>query len=335
MTFPVRLSAAIAGAALLSVCLFGTQAMAQATRPKSQPASRPARPVAGVPTQPVKVESDPKAIAVIDQYLEAIGGVASLKAIKERESHFVNRKFAATNVTPMTMVRFLKQNAKLETTMIREEWELPPMGLSNKPLNFVQVYNGVEGFVKAMGHVSPLVDRTLTVFVWDKPIDDHFMSWKDDGYTVKYKNTSDVDGAPCEVVETIAYAGKQRMSYFFSQKDGLLLKKEWTEPGQKGLMRKEVFYDQYTKIKFRDDPTKWIRFPINQKIFEDSELSLEKEFSKIVINGGISNSVFSRPDGPAFEDRPNAKPKTDPKKEDPKPTSQPKATSKPTSKPKG
>lgn len=332
MTLHVRLTAALA---LTLGALFAGDALAQTTRPASRP-DRPEKPTTPAdtgqaPKAPATAENDPKAIEVVDRYLEAIGGRKNLAAIHEREAHFENRKFTATNVTPMTMVRFLKKNPKLEVTMIREEWELPPMGLSKDPLHFVQVYNGEEGFVKAMGHVSPLTGPTLTVFVWDKPIDDQFVHWKKDGYTLKYVQTADVDGVPCDVVETTSYAGKQKMRYYFSQADGLLLKKEWTEPGQRGMVKKEVLFSEYIKIKFRDDAEKWVKFPINQTIFEGGELSLQKEFSKIVINGGISDTVFGRPEGPDFEERP-MQPKGEEKKDeapkegagDQKPTSRPK-----------
>ncbi len=321
----VRLSVAVSLVALFLMPASLFAQLAPTSKPKVQPGK-------GAPAG--AVQNDPKAVAVIDQYLESMGGRANLKLIKDRSAQFVNKKFSPTGVTEMKMVRLLKRPSEEGAPLkIREEWELPGLGLTKEPLHFVQVYDGEQGWVKTMGYVSPLGGRTLTVFVWDKPIDDFFMSWQDDGYTVKYLGPDTLDGVAVEKIQTISFAGKQRMQYLFNKEDGMLLKKEWSEAGVKGPVRKEVFFDEYIKIRYRDDPNKWVKFAINQKIFEGGELSLEKEYQKIVINGGVEASAFTRPDGPAFEERPK-QPKAPAGNG---PTSKPggKPTSKPASKPKG
>ena len=49
-------------------------------------------------------------------------------------------------------------------------------------LTFVQVYDGDKGWVKTMGYVSLLDGKTLTMFVWDKYIDNFFLHFEEDGY---------------------------------------------------------------------------------------------------------------------------------------------------------
>ncbi|MGE3166424.1 MAG: hypothetical protein AB7O52_16095 [Planctomycetota bacterium] len=257
---------------------------------KSPPTSAPAAPEAP--------KSNPQAVAVVDRYLEAIGGKATQKAITDKVTKFVNKKFTPTDVQEMRMSRFLKRELK-----IREEWELPGLSLSsdsNEPLYFVQVYNGESAWVKTMGVVQALEGKTLTVFVWDKYIDDYFMQWEQDGYTLESLPAAELQGKTVDVVEAASFAGGQKVRYYFSREDGLLLKKEWTEPTGRGLTKKEVFYTDYLRVRFRNDPDKWIKMAANEKIFEDNELVLEKVYSEIVVNGGLDDKIFERPDGPTF-----------------------------------
>lgn len=243
-------------------------------------------------------ESDAQAVVVIDRYLEATGGKKTLSAIQDRVERFSNKKLAPTGETVMKMSRYLARPVR-----IREEWELPGMGITKDgaPLTFTQVYDGEKAWVKAMGFVSGLSGKTLTVFVWDKHIDDYFMSWKENGWTAKYVGPSEVSGKPVEVIDMLSFAGNQRLRYSFSSETGLLLSKVWTEGQAPAVVRKEVSYDEYLKIRFRDNPDNWIRHATLQRIFEDGELTLEKVYTEIILNGGLPASTFQRPDGPEYD----------------------------------
>lgn len=268
----------------------------------AQDATKPPVPAPPAPAAP---KNDPAAVATVDKYLQAIGGKDSLKAITDKVTKFVNKKFTPTDVQEMRMSRFLKRDLK-----IREEWELTGLTLSsdsNEPLVFTQVYNGDTAWVKTMGVVQSLQGKTLTVFVWDKYIDDYFMQWEQDGYTLSALPAAEIRGKTANVVEATAFAGGQKVRYYFGSDDGLLIKKEWTEPTGRGLTKKEVFYADYLQVRFRNDREKWIKMAANEKIFEDNELVLEKVFSEIVINGGLDDKIFERPDGPTYEER-TAKP---------------------------
>ena len=133
---------------------------------------------------------------------------------------------------------------------------------------------------------------------------------------------------PASGVETTSFAGGQKVRYYFSLEDSYLLKKEWTEPvGNRGLAKKEVFYEKYTRFRFADDPKKWVRIPTTEKIFEDGELSLEKVYQEIKFNTKLDDKIFERPEGPDFERRKPA-PGTG-KGADSKPATKPATTSKP------
>ena len=91
--------------------------------------------------------------------------------------------------------------------------------------------------------------------------------------------------------------------------------------------------DDASNPQIKDDRTKSMQVATNHKIFEDGELNLERSYTQIAFNGGLSDKLFGRPEGPRFEDRLN-KPKP--------PTSQPaskpagkKPLEKPTTKPGG
>ena len=99
-------------------------------------------------------QSDPAALEVISRYIDAVGGTETMLAISDRVERFRNKKIDPTNETVMKMSRFLKRTGE-GALMIREEWQLPGLGLTrnNEPLNFVQVYDGEKAWVKAMGAV--------------------------------------------------------------------------------------------------------------------------------------------------------------------------------------
>lgn len=265
--------------------------------------------------------SDPQAVATINRYLQALGGKETLKAIKDKQVRFTNKRFSPTNVTEMKMARFMKHGFR-----IREEWELPGQGLlpNNEPLRFVQVYDGARGWVKTMGYVSELKDKTLTIFVWDKYIDDFFMHYEEDGYTVKMLPETKIEGRDCVGVETRSFAGGFKVRYYFAKDDGLLVKKQWNDGTGKTLTVKETLYRDYKKIRFRDNREKWVMMALTELIFGDGELELEMSYSEVTLNAGLEDKLFGRPDGPAFEERQ----KPEPKKTDEAGT--PGATTKPT-----
>ncbi len=246
-------------------------------------------------------QSEPAALEVIGRYIEAVGGKATMTAINDRVERFRNKKIDPTNETIMKMSRFLKRTGE-GALMIREEWQLPGLGLTrnNEPLNFVQVYDGEKAWVKAMGAVSPLAGKTLIVFVWDKHIDDFFVTFQDNGYIASLKGEGVVLDRPCKFVELKSFAGNQVLTFAFADDDGLLLRKTWREGQAPAVVTKEVYFADYTRIRFSDDRNRWIKTPISKKIFEDGELSLEVNYDEITLNAGVASTIFGRPEGRSF-----------------------------------
>ena len=239
--------------------------------------------------------TDQKAIDIVNRYLEAIGGTETLKSVQDKTIKFDTTKHGQAQETVARLSLYLKRGWK-----VREEWDLSAFKIKDRPLKFVQVYNGADGFVQMFGTVSPLEGRTLSIFVWDKPIDDFFCNWKDDGYSLTYVNESVMNDEPVEIIQTTDFVGRNRVRYTFSKKTGLLLKKEWREQGQKGFAKKEDFYGGYKKIPLSNDSSKWIMVALKHKILLDGEPDTDRNYFEVAFNTGLKDSFFERPAGVSF-----------------------------------
>lgn len=241
--------------------------------------------------------SDPKAVAIVDRYLKAIGGRDVLLAIKDRVSTFRNIKYSATGETVARIALYLKQGYKF-----REEWEIVGFKIKDEPLAFVQIYNGesLKGWVKMLGTVSPLEGRTLSVFVWDKYLDDFFAHWKENGYSVKVIAEGLVDDETADILEVGDFTGRQKVRYFFSKTSGLLLKKEWMDAAQKDTVKKEQYYRKYRRVAFQDGSGHSINFPLRLEIYLDGDLDTERLYDEVKFNANLSDKLFERPEGKEF-----------------------------------
>ena len=81
--------------------------------------------------------SDPKAVAIIDKYLEAVGGKAMLEKIKDKSTAYTNTLFQPTGEAKAEIELMMKGNYNL-----REQWKLNYEIQEGQPLSFVQIYNG-------------------------------------------------------------------------------------------------------------------------------------------------------------------------------------------------
>ena len=303
------------GFALLGVlCLCGA-AFAQAEAPKAEgvkkdapkapvPAPAPAgQPTAGAPKaeapkapEAQKSVTNPKAVEVVNKYIEALGGHKILDAVVDRTQKFRNTKHAAGGDTVAVLNQFLRKGNK-----VREEWNIEGVEIKNNPLAFTQVYNGTDGWILMFGAVSPLEGRTLSLFVWDKFLDDQFCHWNEDGYTLDFVGPGMVDNEACDVIEMMDFGGVRKERYSFSKASGLLLKKEWKEPGQNGLSKKEIFYKKYMSLPFSDGSKSEVKFARLHEVYEDGDLDTSRDFTEMKVNSGLKDSIFERPEGEEFK----------------------------------
>ncbi len=241
-------------------------------------------------------KNDQKAIDIVEKYLTAIGGREVLNSIKDKSMTFETTKYAPTGNTKAKLQLFRKRGFK-----VREQWDIPGFKIKDAPLKFVQVYDGFDGWVQMFGTVSPLEGRTLSIFVWDKPIADFFMTWKQDGYSLTYLDQGEVNGEPVEIVQCLDFTGKNRVRYYFSQKSGLLLKKQWREDGRDGSVSKEDFFKSYRSITFRDNPKFKLKVALEHVITKDGKPDTDRTYTNFVINSGLDDSIFAKPKGVPFK----------------------------------
>lgn len=256
-------------------------------------------------------KTDPQAVGIVNAYLKAIGGVETLAAIRDRTTKFVNVKSAASGDTEVEIVLYLKELGD-KAFGIREEWDVKGFDIKGMPLAFTQIYNGKvnEGWVVMFGTVSSLDGKTLQVFVWDKYIDDFLCHWEEDGYTLTMGGQGVVpadrygEEVPCDVVNVTDFTGRQTSRYYFSRKDGLVVKKEWEESGSgpRARSKREQYFKDYRDIGFLDDSGRSVKFPLRLEIYLDGDLDTVRRFTSVQFNSGLSDKLFERPEGRPFEE---------------------------------
>jgi hypothetical protein len=252
------------------------------------------------PVKPEPVVSEPAALKIVDRYLEAIGGRENLAAIRDRTVKFDNTKYSPTGEVKVSISLYQTRDY-----MYREEWKIHGFKIGKFDLAFAQIYNGDldEGWVSMFGTVSALEGRTLSVFLWDKPIDDTFMSFANDGYTVHIAGEGIVDGKPADIVSLRAYQSRSETTYFFDRESGLVVKKAWVDVVTGETGKKEQYYRNYRRIAFSDGSTRSILFPLKLEILVDGDLDSDRDFTEVQFNSNLSTAIFGKPEGVPFEQR--------------------------------
>jgi hypothetical protein len=270
-----------------------------------------------VAAKPVSRVSDPQAIALVENYLKAIGGKEVLAKIKDRTTFLRNVKHSPTGEQEVAINLYVKDGI-----YFREEWDIKGFAIKDAPLAFTQIYNGEEGegWVAMLGTVSPLDGRTLQIFVHDKQMDDFFLHWEQDGYNLQLggdglipKEINEEDEA-CSIVNVVDFAQRAEQKFFFSKKSGLLLKKEWQDegPNTKGRVKKEKYFKRYRDIPFLDGSGLAIKYSMFQEIYMDGDLDAEWIFTTVKFNAGLSPKLFAKPEGTPFDKAVTESPKGPP-----------------------
>jgi len=260
----------------------------------------------GQPVVEVKRTSDPQAVAIVDNYLKAVGGKDVLSKLKDRATKFRNIKHSATGETVAEINLLLKDGI-----FFREEWEIKGFDIKGEPLAFIQIYNGEEqeGWVHMMGTVSSLDGRTLQVFVYDKYMDDFFLHWEEDGYVLTLAGQGLVskeqygEEHACDIVLVSDFSGRQAHRFFFSKTNGLLIKKEWQDAGQnpKQPVNREQFFKRYVDLPFMDGSGLQVKFALRHEVYMDGDLDTERVYTSVVFNSNLSPKLFEKPAGVPFD----------------------------------
>jgi hypothetical protein len=245
-------------------------------------------------------ESDPKAMEIVEKYIEAVGGREAFSAVQDRTVIFENSKFAANATTTAEIALYIKRAEKPSGTLkLREEWEVKGFQIQGKSLFFVQGWDGEKGWVQMLGETSPLEGRTLDVFLQGKYPDDPLLHFKEEGLRLSVKGKEKVAGEEALVVEAVAGKGVVPVSYFFSESTKLLLKREHNEPatpaGSSG--KREELYKEYKSISFKDKDGKerTVRFPTQQEFLIGGQLDTDRRFTRIEFNTSLRDEIFRDP----------------------------------------
>ena len=304
----------------------------QVKAPDAAKAPQPGAPGApkalnGQPSLEVKRTSDPQAVAIVDNYIKALGGKEVLSKIKDRTTKFTNIKHSATGETKAEINLLLKDGI-----FFREEWEIKGFDIKGEPLAFIQIYNGEEqeGWVYMMKTVSSLDGRTLQVFVYDKYMDDFFAHWEEDGYVLTLAGQGLVskeqygEEHPCDIVLVSDFSGRQAHRFFFSKTNGLLVKKEWQDAGQnpKQPVNREQFFKRYVDLPFMDGSGLHVKFALSHEVYMDGDLDTERVYTSVIFNSNLSPKLFEKPVGVPFDRavtgaEKSSSPQAAPKKDEP------------------
>jgi hypothetical protein len=227
--------------------------------------------------------SDPRALDVIDRYLQAIGGEEILSAIRDRVQEFeVTRPKDPDGITALSKTESYGPGGKF-----REEIRVEAKAS-------VFTYDGSSGAMLIGGKPIPLDPGLIRAKLRGKAIDDPFRHLAEEGLGAKYLGT-DEEGRERVAVE----GGLDSLDevYFFSARSGLLLRKEWTVPGAgaKRPSQVRVIYGKYRKVPFSDGSDRAILVPGEQQLYENGVLRATQTLERIRLNGGVDDAIFEKP----------------------------------------
>ncbi len=239
--------------------------------------------------------ADPKALEAVNAYLKATAPDNAYSGIVDRYEQFKVLRHSPTNITTAVFTRYMKRPYK-----IREQWKLDVKFGDENTLNVLQVFNGKQGWTKMMNYVDEIKGKSLHQLMHNKFIDDFFMHWKQDGYSLVYRGDGTVNDEACDVVDVYHATGTQRLRFFFSKKSHLKLKKQWDEKTRTGEAKSELFFSEWRKVKDLKNPGKWIHYPFKQETYQNGNLTMEREHLNIKLNSGLGDELFERPEGETY-----------------------------------
>jgi len=202
---------------------------------------------------------------VIDDYLNAIGGVPKLKVVKSIK--LVYKANAMGNELTMTIVKSLPDKGLME--------------ISAGGMVFQKVLqNGKDITVTSMGQATVVSKSEMEILMFEKAI---FPELDLHGTSSKIINAENVGGELAYAVEFIFPSGAKRTEYF-SSKSGLKLKQEDLVKTAQGEVLSVLTMDGYREAE-------GVKFPerINQ---QQGPMSLAFELVEIQVNPTLEETVF-------------------------------------------
>jgi hypothetical protein len=231
-----------------------------------------------VPSEALAPEAAAKGQAVVARALEAHGGAAKIKAVKD-----FSTKAAVQFTTPNGQV-----DGEMSVTIRLPDRSRIEMGLLGQ--RGVQVLTGTTGWASNGNQVGDLTAEQLEglragIRIQVPTLLARLASGEPQ---VGWLREDRVAGEPVDVVQVVDGATLARAS--FSKKTGLLLRLEQDEPGMfgGGMTPMARLYSDYRPVNGIQVPWKTVRLARDVRILQDAVSSYE-------INRGVSDSQFTRP----------------------------------------
>ena len=209
-----------------------------------------------------------KAPEIVENYLNAIGGVDNLNKIED-----------ITQVMKASM-----QGMELQITSVRKAPNMSFETVKAGEMEFQKmIFNGTAGIEVVQGQPSPLDEKRVQESIVEARIFPE-MSYDQLGVTMALTGIEKVGEEESYVIEIGLPSGKKSYSYF-SKSTGLKLKESTTLDTPQGSFTQSVEYQDY-------QPVEGVMFPHKATISMGPQ-KMEAEVASLEVNTGVSEEVFN------------------------------------------
>ncbi len=204
---------------------------------------------------------------IIQNYLQALGGVEKIQEIKD-----------ITQVMQASM-----QGLELKITSIRKAPNKSFESVTAGEMEFQKmVFNGANGVEVVQGQSKPLDQKRVQESIIESRIVPE-ISYEELGVKLTLTGLEKVGEEESYVVEVEQPSGKKSYSYF-SKDSGLKLKESTTLDTPQGSFTQSVEYQDYQEVD-------GVKFPYKAKIGMGPQV-MEAEIVNIKLNTGVSDDIF-------------------------------------------
>ena len=211
-----------------------------------------------------------KAMDVIAQYIEALGGREKLESLED-----MSMTMGAT-IQGMVLTMKMKQKATGKMAMTVE--------MNGSVVNETR-YDGERAMVSAMGQKQILEGEDADAFKSQAMIHPE-LAYDKKGYELKLTGAEKVDGEPAYKIEIISPDGSKSTEYF-SIESGLKLKTVTTQDGPQGSVTITNRFSDYQEVEgmmvpFQTESEGMAPVPLTMKVEEvNINTGLEDDFFKV------------------------------------------------------
>jgi predicted Zn-dependent peptidase len=204
---------------------------------------------------------------IIDNYLDALGGVEILNTVKD-----------ITQVMKASM-----QGLELQITSIRKAPNMSFETVKAGDMEFQkQIFNGTKGVEVVQGQAKPLDDNRVQESMIESRIFPE-LSFEQLGVTLTLTGIEKVGEEESYVVEVELPSGKKSYSYF-SKSTGLKLKESTTLDTPQGSITQSVVYQDYQEVD-------GVKYPHKASISMGPQV-MDAKVASIEVNTGVSDDTF-------------------------------------------